>query len=198
MGKDNMNDKKKNFKKFYWVIPIVVLLIFQLNKRNTQIKDREVQVQLLEQTNSPYAKLLNQLPIYRDSVYNIYIANIQGSNKIVFIKKDSLSDVQRRSKFFIHIYPRDHGILAAQADHVAFNFKNNIKVFRYKGVQYFVSDTELPPYIIEKLNAGQYGYKGNNDINWKISGLLLGEKIGKILKENNEYTPIFEFERETF
>ncbi|WP_276389064.1 acyltransferase family protein [Eudoraea chungangensis] len=196
LKKDGIRNLKA--KSFYWLIPIVAIIILQLNKRNADVQGQAREIQLQKETNSPYVKLLNQLPVYRDSVYKIYIAEINSKNKIIFMRDGLLSDQQKNSKFFIHIYPKDTTLLPGQIKHFALDFHNKVTELSYKGETYFISDQELPSYIIYKLNAGQYGYNGDNSINWQIEDLIMGKKIGKVLSENRESMSIFEYQRDTF
>lgn len=137
--------------------------------------------------NSPYVKLLEQLPIYRDSSYYIYLANINSEPKIIFLKKDSISEKQRKSKFFLHIYPNDKTLLGENKfGNLAYEFNNNVKSFSFKENVYFVSSANLPNIKINKINAGQYGFKGNGNINWSINSLIEALSIKRTLEVNKE------------
>ncbi len=174
------------------------LIVFQLKKRNTRLAIIECELHALKKANSEYAKLILQRSIYSDSIYKIYIANINQRNELVFIKKGSLSAMQNESKFFVHIYPLDTLDLVGKANHNPLNFRSNFTSFFYKEEEYHVARTILPNYRIEKLNLGQYAFRGDNTINYKTKNLIYSEHIGKILKENGEDMPIFEYVEDTF
>lgn len=140
----------------------------------------------IKNSNSAYAKLLNQRSIYRDSVYSVYIAEIKDNTELIFIKRDTLSSLQRESKFFVHVYPKNTKKLVGNANHNAIDFSSNFSSFTINGQLYNVAHTKLPDYEIEKLNLGQYGFKGNNEVNYKIAHLIDGKKVATILKENKE------------
>ncbi|WP_157483712.1 hypothetical protein [Maribacter hydrothermalis] len=172
----------------YSILPIilVLLLFFQIRKRNEQIEQRNNKQEAINSSNSVYAKLLNQRSIYRDSVYSIYIAVINDSAELIFLKRDTLNNIQRQSKFFVHLYPKDKKDLLGKTNLNAIDFKSNFSSFTINGRLFNVAHTKLPDYDIEKLNLGQYGFNGNNDVNYKISHLIDGEKVATILKENKE------------
>lgn len=182
------------------VIPILLLIILalQINKRNTQLHLRKQKEQAILNANSNYAKLLSQRSIYRDSVYKIFVANFDGKKEIVFLKKGTLTNMQQESKLFVHLYPKNQKDLLGKANHNPINFDSNFTSFDYDGQLYHVAHTELPDYVIEKLNLGQYAYRGDNSINYKIQKLILGKDIAKILKQNNESMINFEYVEETF
>ena len=149
-------------------------------------------------TGSEYSKLLAQRGVYSDSVYKIFIANFDGKKEIVFLKKGTLTDMQQESKFFVHLYPKNQKDLLGKANHNPINFESNFTSFDYEGQLYHVAHTELPDYVIEKLNLGQYSFRGDNSINYKIQKLIIGTEIARVLKENKEEMNIFEYLQETF
>lgn len=168
-------------------IVIIVLLFFQFKKRANDLRIINEKKNLIEKENFSYVKLLDQLPIYRDSVYKIYIANIEGDCKIIFLKKDSISEVQKKSKFFLHIYPqKDSLLIDSKSKLLAFDFYNNVSEFNYNQEKYFISSTTLPNFLIEKINTGQYGYEGDFAISWEIKDLLYLKSIKENLKFNKE------------
>ena len=188
--------------KFLTVTLLLVLVlcigILQLFKRQSQIESIKQRLELIEESGSPYAKLINQLPIYRDSIYSVYVTKILLEDKIVFLKKGSISKKQKESSFFVHLYPKDKSKLKEGTSHIPKNFKNNMTSFLYENEVYFVSKTKLPSIKISKLNLGQYGFRGDNSISWKIPELLTEEKIGKILKENKEDVQLFDLIGDSF
>lgn len=183
-----------------WVVIAltVLVMLLQLNKRNTQkilAQKREIALKL---TNNHLSKVLFQLPIYRDSVYKVFIIKFKSQNKIIFLKKGEISEKQKGSSFFVHIYPKDKKKLKNGLNHIPNNFKNNVTSFLYKNEEYFISETNLPEIKISKLNLGQFGFRGGNGINWKIPKLLTQKKIGKILKDNKEDVQLFELIGDSF
>ncbi|MBC8766915.1 hypothetical protein H4O18_02815 [Arenibacter sp. BSSL-BM3] len=179
-------------------ILLVLLLVFQIRKRNSQIEHRNNEQQAILNSNSAYAKLLNQRSIYRDSIYRIYIASINDSKEIIFLKKDSLNSMQRESKFFVHLYPKNVKDLVGSVNHNTIDFKSNFTSFTINGQLYNVAHTKLPDYEIEKLNLGQYSFRGNNDVNYKITHLIDSRKVADILKENKETIDNFEYIDKSF
>ncbi|WP_286812144.1 MULTISPECIES: acyltransferase family protein [unclassified Maribacter] len=182
------------------LVTIIVgtILILQANKRNIQLDKKEKQQIMMLKTGSEYSKLLAQRGVYSDSVYKIFIANFDGKKEIVFLKKGTLTDMQQESKFFVHLYPKNQKDLLGKANHNPINFESNFTSFDYEGQLYHVAHTELPDYVIEKLNLGQYSFRGDNSINYKIQKLIIGTEIARVLKENKEEMNIFEYLQETF
>lgn len=189
---------KKQLLKIVIPILLLVILVLQINKRNTQLNLLKQKEQAILNANSNYAKLLSQRSIYRDSIYKIFVANIEGKKEIVFLKKGTLTDLQKESKFFVHLYPKNQKDLLGKANHNPINFESNFTSFDYEGQLYHVAHTELPDYVIEKLNLGQYSFRGDNSINYKIQKLIIGTEIARVLKENKEEMNIFEYLQETF
>ncbi len=189
---------KKNLKIIVLLILLVVLAIFQIQKRNAQKEGAAQREAALKATNTPFKKVLFQLPIYRDSIYKVYLVNILSDNKIVFLRKGEISEKQRESSFFVHIYPKDKNKLEKGSSHIPNNFKNNVTSFFYNNEEYFISETTLPEIKISKLNLGQFGFRGNNAVSWKISELLIEKDIGKVLKENREDMEIIELIEDSF
>ena len=183
----------KNTKSMFTIIiPITVIGIFflQIEKRNHNLNELRQIEAYKEKANSKYVKLLDQFPVYRDSIYSIYIANFDRKHKIVYLQKDSISNVQKGSKFFLHIYPHDQTLLL-KTSFLPFDFKGYFEKFTFNETDYFLASTDLPKFDINKINTGQYGFEGDNNINWKIDGLLTAEKIDKTLKENKEVNVYF-------
>ena len=180
------------------IIILTVILTLQLNKRNMLLKAKEKQEIMMLNTGTEYSKILAQRSIYRDSTYKIFIAKIDGKKELIFLKKGALTDMQRQSKFFVHLYPMYKKDLLGKANHNPINFEANFTSFEYDSDLYYVAHTQLPNYVIEKLNLGQYSYRGDNSINYKIEKLVLGTEIAKILRENKESINIFEYIEETF
>lgn len=180
------------------VLAVVTLTIFQLIKRNEQITVRQERELALKSTNNPLNKVLFQLPIYRDSIYSVYIIKDQDSSKIVFLKKRTITVKQKESNFFVHIYPKDKNALKNSLNHIPNNFKNNVTKFIFKNEKYFVSQTNLPNIRISKLNLGQFGFRGDNNVSWKIPDLLIDKKIAGILKQNKEEVQLFGTNEDSF
>lgn len=164
-----------------------VIIFFQIQKRNKYIKEKREMIEAKEMANSKYVKLLDYIPVYQDSIYKIYISRFGEDTKIVYLKKDSISEVQRKSKFFLHIYPQAPSVFKnSNSKMLPFNFNNNTSTFTFKKMKYFVSSANLPDFAIDKINTGQYGYEGNNKINWEITSLLTAKSIKETLKINKE------------
>jgi len=175
-----------------------VILVLQAKKRNRQITQRETFKQALEAAKTPYSKLLAQRSVYRDSVYQVYIAKINGQQQLIFMCKGELRPVQKESKFFVHLYPKDKNELKGKANHNSYNFENRPKQFMVGNEIYFYSTMQLPDFEIEKMNLGQYGFQGNNEINWRIKALLIGTDIAEILDQNDEAMAIFKLVEDNF
>ncbi|WP_438426166.1 hypothetical protein [Aquimarina macrocephali] len=170
----------------------MAIIFFQVQKKNQYKKDIEENTRAKELANSEFVKLLDQRPIYGDSIYKIYIAKFGEHTKIVFLRKGSISEIQKESRFFLHLYPRDKTLLGeSESKSPSFDFKNNVSSFTFKQSKYFVSSTNLPDIMIDKINVGQYGYRGDSKITWQISSLLSAESIEEILKINKEENNIF-------
>lgn len=164
-----------------------VIIFFQIQKRNKYIKEKREMIEAKEMANSKYVKLLDYIPVYQDSTYKIYISRFGEDTKIVYLKKDSISEVQRKSKFFLHIYPKDKGLLGEnEFGNLSYDFKNNVRSFNFDNTNYFISETNLPKIKINKINTGQYGYEGNNKINWEVTSLLTAKSIKETLIINKE------------
>lgn len=182
---------KKQKIKIVVSICLLVILALQINKRNTQLNLLKQKEQAIINANSKYAKLLGQRSIYRDSVYKIYIANINDTNKIIFLKEGDLTSIRRKSKFFVHVYPVNKDLLNSVSNHIPLNFESNFQSIVFDGKTYHFASQNLPEFQISKLNLGQYGFEGDNQINWKIRDLLLESEIAFILNENDEEMSIF-------
>src|SRR5690606_10106208 len=146
---------------------LVVIITLQVNKRSQELANREYIKDQIRKAQTEYGKLLTQRSVYRDSVYKVYIANIKHEKQLIFLKADELSNLRKESRFFVHLYPNDSSLLKDNVDHIALDFNNNAQKFEVAGKQYFASYTILPEIGIKKLNLGQYGYRGNNEINWR-------------------------------
>lgn len=177
---------------------LVMLFVLQIQKRNKQIAIVQKRERALKATSSPFSKVLFQLPIYKDSVYRVYITKIDSATKLVFLKEGVLLEKQKESSFFVHIYPKDKEKLTGAINHIPNNFKNNVTSFIYENEEYFFSEINLPEIKISKLNLGQYGFRGDNSIDWKIPKLLTEKKIAKILDNNKEDVQLFELIGDSF
>ncbi len=200
MTRKNKKIPSKNYTSLFYKKPgfivflslLMTIIFFQVQKKNQYIKDIEENTRAKELANSEFVKLLDQRPIYTDSIYKIYIAKFGEYNKIVFLRKDSISEVQKESRFFLHLYPRDKTLLGeSKSKSPSFDFKNNVSSFTFKQSKYFVSSTNLPDILIDKINVGQYGFRGDGKITWQISSLLNAKSIEEILKINKEENNIF-------
>lgn len=166
---------------------VIVIVLLQIQKRTQYSKDIEKKTEAQLKSKSEFVKLLDQIPIYRDSTFKIYIARFDTVNKIVFLKKDSITEIQKGSNFFLHIYPLDEELLKdTNSNFLAFDFKNDNTIFTFRDTKYFISSTDLPDFEINKINTGQYGFDGNNDITWQVESILKNEDICKILEYNKE------------
>ena len=189
---------KKHLKIIVPLILLVLLGIFQIQKRNTQ-KEALAQRELaLKAANNPFSKVLFQLPIYRDSVYKVYLVKMGSASKIVFLKKGAVSQKQEESSFFVHIYPKDESNLEKGMSHIPNNFKNNVTSFFYNSKAYFFSETTLPEIKISKLNLGQFGFRGDNSLSWKTTELITDKKMDRIVKENKEEIQLFKLSEDSF
>lgn len=172
--------------RFASFILVMLLFYFQLVKRNNKLLLINEKDHQIEMANSPYVKVLSQLPVYRDTIYRIYIANIEGNNEIIFLKKDSISEVQKRSKFFFHVYPQNEAILIkSKTKMLTYDFKNNAKEFTYNKEKYYVSSAVLPSFHIKKINVGQYAFNGNSKINWRVNKIITSQKVLEKMQMND-------------
>ena len=135
---------------------------------------------------SDYDVLLDYFPVYKDSIYNIYIATISNIPKIIFLKKKKINSRQKESKFFVHIYPKNDSLLTANQSFIGFDFKNNTKEYNLRGKKVYISELALPKINIKKINTGQYGFRGDLEISWIVEKILTSEEIRKNLYANNE------------
>ncbi|MDT0554156.1 hypothetical protein [Urechidicola vernalis] len=187
--------KKKHTIKLIKIITLftIGLIVFaQCKKRSAQSIKTEKESLIKKEANSEYVYLLDKQPVYRDSIYNIYISEINSDTEIIFIKSDTLSEKQRKSKFFVHVYPADKNELDEGMNFIGLDFKNNSQQFIYNGRKYFVSSTTLPYINIDKINVGQYAFNGDSSINWRIKELLKRESVLKILDVNKENIFMFD------
>lgn len=173
-------------KKSYVLIFLVtvVIYIFQIKKSKRFSKNGIID-NTSAQITSEYDKLLTYYPVYKDSIYYIYVATISEAPKIIYLKKN-INTVQKESKFFVHIYPKDSSLLKQNQGFLSFDFKNNVTEYNLKGRNVFISERELPKIGIKKINTGQYGFRGNSEISWRITQLLTAESIKKNILENEE------------
>jgi len=177
-------------KKFFSNISIILgtVLLFAVSyscKKEEKKPFEEVETQ--EVVVSPYAQLLEKTPVYKDSIYAIYLTTMSGVDKIIYLKEGELTSVQEESKFFLHIYPTDKELLGeTKTSSLIYDFKNNASEFSHLGTGYHVSETDLPEIDIDKINTGQYGYQGDSSINWRISKILTTEAMRPIIQGNND------------
>lgn len=168
-------------KKRVILFSVLIIVIFQIYKKlpgENKFNSHKAKI-------TEYDKLLYYYPVYKDSIYYIYITKITGVPKIIYLNKDSISDMQRNSKFFLHLYPKDSSLLKDNQSFLAFDFKNNVSKYNLKGRQVYISEQQLPKFKIKKINTGQYGYDGDPKINWRIQELINAEDIDKNLKGNH-------------
>lgn len=162
---------------FFFVLVICVLQAVKLNSH----KDPTI-----VGCSQEYLKFINLSPVYKDSTFNIYISQVESSNKIIFFKKDGISDRQLRSKFFLHIYPKDHRLLGEGQNLLTYDFRPKFFQCDLNGIKVYIAECDLPNIDINKINIGQYGYLGNNEISWRISAVLKSRHINEILQKNKE------------
>lgn len=193
-----MGITKKHLARITAVFLLVLIVLFQLKKRSSQLELVEKQKQSIKNAKSEYAKLISQRSVYSDSIYKIYVANIKGNKELVFLRKGALTDMQKESNFFVHVYPKNPQKLIGKANHNPINFENNFTSFLYNGKEFHIAHTILPNYKVEKLNLGQYAFRGDNSINYKIEHLIESKHIAKILKENKEDMAVFDYVEEIF
>ncbi len=179
-------------KQILFLTVVFAILVLQIYKKIGAEKEKALIEQSKKEANSEFVKLLDQLPVYRDSIFKIYIANFSGKTKIVYLKKDSLTDILKKSKVFLHLYPRDKKNLKEGNTNVALDFKKEYASFVYRNSKYFILEKELPNFIIDKINTGMYAYNLDNSVSWEIKNILRNEEIKKILSENRESVLQFE------
>ena len=139
----------------------------------------------------PFKKLLGLKPVYKDSVYSIFITTISKHDKILFLATGKISDVQKESKFFMHVYPKDKSLLGEnKSGNLNYDFKSNFKLFNHLGKDYYIAETSLPQIDIDKINFGQYGFRGNKSITWSVKPVLKSKSMQTLLDENGEFIPL--------
>ncbi|MGY3795212.1 hypothetical protein [uncultured Aquimarina sp.] len=173
---------------------ILMISIFLFNGCKEIDKEEKREKEVVKPKLSPYVKLLEKTPIYNDSIYSIYITSINNKDKIYYVKKGELSEVQKNSKFFLHVYPVDKSLLKEKTSNLAFDFKNNAVKFMFNNEVYYVSQTDVPDLYIDKINTGQYGYNGDPAINWRIKSILRSKKILPIIKQNGDRIYLLDYD----
>jgi len=173
------------------VLIISAIIVLQIIKRRNLIKANTIVETEKLNSNSPYVHLLEILPVYRDSLYTIYVSKINEKNKIIYLANHSLSSRMRESKFFLHIYPQDKNLLDSTLTNIAFDFNSNFTSFQYFKKKYFVAETNLPNFKINKINTGQYGYQGDNAINWQVENIINLKRIQDVLNHNKQKIKVF-------
>lgn len=184
----NLDIKKKyslSKRNIVIILILILILIFQIKKRHNDLSEIIQKELLLKQANSEYVKLVNQIPVYRDTTFNIYISNISEELKIVFFKKHTITPTQKESNFFIHIYPKDKTLVEGlNRNFLALDFKADFNQFNYNNDVYYFTSRNLPDFEIEKINIGQYGFQGDNSISWQIKSLLEASYLSEIVNYN--------------
>jgi len=164
---------------------VLTIVFFQLRKRTTQTYVKKEKELAKIEANSSYVELFSHIPVYQDSVFRIYIANLTGDDEIIYLRKDILTEQQEKSKFFLHVYPVNKELLSDnKLGNLSYDFKSNFESFKYLGEDYFVAHRDLPEIAINKINTGQYGFKGDGKISWKTKDLLTQEDIIRTLQAN--------------
>lgn len=176
----------KLFLKNSLIIGILISIgLFASCKKEEKKPLDEVKVE--KQVVSPYSELLTKTPVYKDSVYSIYLTTIEGKDKILYLRDGSPSSIRQESKFFLHVYPTDKSLLGEnKTGNLNYDFKNNATQFSHEGNNFYVSETNLPELDIDKINTGQYGYKGDGSINWRINKILTTETMRPIISQNGD------------
>lgn len=116
--------KNKNY--YIVALVLIIIIIFQINKKNKAIANDKVKVDNI----SDYDELIDLVPIYKDETYYVYIAKILNIPKILYLRRNNISQIQKESKFFVHLYPKDTTLLKDNQNFLAFDFKNNGKSFK--------------------------------------------------------------------
>tara|TARA_B110000114_G_scaffold173855_1_gene201822 strand:- start:2580 stop:3146 length:567 start_codon:yes stop_codon:yes gene_type:complete len=184
---------KNKLIKLIFFIGVFLIFFFQIEKKRASFK-KDIYLNNKSQEITDYKKLLELFPVYKDSIYYIYIAKINNHPKIIYLKKSTINEVQKESKFFVHIYPKDRSVLNRNQNFLSFDFKNNVKEYDLKGRKVFISELDLPQIAIKKINTGQYGFRGrSSEISWRIEKTLTFQEIKKNLNANKE-KEIYSFE----
>jgi len=167
---------------------LIALSVSFLSSCKNETKKAPVEEVKVEKPEvSPYAQILEKTPVYKDSVYSIYITTILGKDKIVYLREGTESSIRQESKFFVHVYPTDKELLGEKKQgNLGFDFKNNSKKMNLGGLDYYISETDLPEIDIDKINTGQYGYRGDGSINWSITKVLKTDLMQPIIEQNND------------
>ena len=178
---------KKSVFKITTIFIAALGVCFLYSCKNETKKPVVEEIKVEKDIVSPYAQLLEKTPVYKDSVYSIYITTIQDKDKILYLREGTESSIRQESKFFIHVYPTDKDLLGKKKQgNLNFDFKNNSKKVNIAGSDYYISETDLPEIDIDKINTGQYGYRGDGSINWSISKSLKTDLMQPIIELNND------------
>jgi len=54
----------------------------------------------------------------------------------------------------------------------------------------YIAETSLPQIDIDKINFGQYGFRGNKSITWSVKPVLKSKSMQTLLDENGEFIPL--------
>lgn len=108
--------KNKNY--YIVALVLIIIIIFQINKKNKAIANDKVKVDNI----SDYDELIDLVPIYKDETYYVYIAKILNIPKILYLSRNNISQIQKESKFFVHLYPKDTTLLKDNQNFLAFDY----------------------------------------------------------------------------
>lgn len=171
-----------NEKSTYIVVVLCVLVVMVIVLKDYSSKEENieaVQVAVKRPANNSYLELLNKAAVYKDSICEIYIEELEGANRIIYLKRDTISEKEIESKYFLHVYPANKTLLKNGDNFLGLDFKNNVIEIEKDNQKYFFSDAILPNIKISAINTGLYGYKGNNSIYWQIENLLKPDSFNK-------------------
>ncbi len=144
--------------------------LFISNKFSDSISIEKVDK--LEELPDKYVKLLKMKPL-GSKIFDIYRIETSGAYELIYVKKQSVSDTLTNSIFFIHVYPSNDSYLPEkqkQFGYTGFDFESNLKSYIFKDTLYYVAQSYPIPIVpMNRINTGQYGYKGNYSRIWETS-----------------------------
>jgi len=66
------------------------------------------------------------------------------------------------------------------------NIESSLEMF----LEFERKKSSLPQIDVDKINFGQYGFKGNNSITLSVKSVLKSKSMQTLLDENGEFIPL--------
>ena len=92
-------------------------------------------------------------PIIR-SKYDIYLQ--PRENNLVYLNRDCISELEKNTRFFLHIFPTNNNDLPTVTQKVGYEIKENRWDFYTQGANGCIAIFGLPDYDIASIVTGQY------------------------------------------